>query len=242
MRNIVKSIFSKYDLGDTKIFFAPDIPDKKLHNAISAYASGLPPKEALFLIDDTIWGGAKEGIILSKDKLFLHELATDPVIVPLGDIKDIYAQKKDIYINNKKSFSWTPSDTKYSESLCSFLLELICALRGENVVEQISPQEETVTAVAPDSSTGPQEKEIEKVAPVASSPVDDEVMAIFQKYNFGDTKIFFAPRIPEQKLSNAIKAYAPRLSPPDALVLLDDTLMGGAKEGMILTRDSLLSG
>ena len=236
MKDSLKNIITKHNLGDIKIFFAPDIPEKKMTNAIAAYASGLDPADVVLLFDDTIWGGAKEGMLLSNDRLFCHELVTAPVVVPLSDIKDMYALKNDMYINNKKCFSCTGSDKKHIESLCSLLFELIRTLRGEDATEQALPAETTATDTDPECDATLQNKDSEKDT---TNPlqIDESIQAIFHKYNYGDGKIFFHPRIPEQKLLNALKAYATRISPEDVLVLLDDTLMGGAKEGMILTRD-----
>ncbi|CAK7067068.1 MAG: hypothetical protein DELT_01689 [Desulfovibrio sp.] len=240
MQDILVGIAAKYNLGDVKIFFTPNIPEKKLFNAISTYASGLPPAEVVFLMDDTLWGGAKEGMLLSRDKLFCHELLTDPVSILLADIKTIYAQKSDIYINNRKFISCTMLDKKHAEDFCSFLLELVCALRGERgtAAVQAAPVEQAESpTTAPERDAAPQEKGPEDSKTASPPQVDEEVQAILRKYSFGDEKVFSFPRIPEQKLSNAINAYATRVPCEDVLVLLDDTMMGGAKEGMILTRD-----
>lgn len=56
-----------------------------------------------------------------------------------------------------------------------------------------------------------------------------------------DDKIFFAPSIPARKLRNAIKAYAPGVMEKDVLVLIDSTIWGSAKDGALLTGDTLYS-
>ncbi|UGB37247.1 J domain-containing protein [Frateuria soli] len=57
------------------------------------------------------------------------------------------------------------------------------------------------------------------------------------KWDYDGVYIF--PHIPMKKLSGAISAYAPSIDPLEVLVLLDDTVFGGAREGMIVTRDGL---
>lgn len=53
--------------------------------------------------------------------------------------------------------------------------------------------------------------------------------------------IFVHPHIPMKKLVGAIDSYAPSVSPNDIVVLVDDTVFGGAREGMVVTKDGLYS-
>lgn len=58
-------------------------------------------------------------------------------------------------------------------------------------------------------------------------------------WNWEYDGVYTYPHIPVKKLMSAISAYAPAIDPRDVLVLLDDTVFGGAREGMIVTRDGL---
>jgi len=51
--------------------------------------------------------------------------------------------------------------------------------------------------------------------------------------------VFFAPHIPNRKLKNAIRSFAPGVSEDDVLVLVDGTASGSAKHGIVLTEDAL---
>ena len=64
-----------------------------------------------------------------------------------------------------------------------------------------------------------------------------------QRYStfFLDDSVFYAPQIPHHKLENAVETYAPMDSEELALFLLDDSLLGSAKDGLLLT-DSHLYG
>lgn len=53
------------------------------------------------------------------------------------------------------------------------------------------------------------------------------------------TKIFAKPNIPRSKLRGAIDSYAPEVKPGHVLILVDDTVFGGAKEGMLVTEDAI---
>ncbi len=52
--------------------------------------------------------------------------------------------------------------------------------------------------------------------------------------------LYVAPKIPADKLSNAIRDFAYGLDPKDVLVLYDATLMGSAKDGALFTADGFV--
>lgn len=60
-------------------------------------------------------------------------------------------------------------------------------------------------------------------------------------WNWDYEGIYVHPHIPMKKLTGAIDSYAPNVSPNEILVLIDDTVFGGAREGMIVTRDAIYS-
>lgn len=55
---------------DAAWYRAPDIPAKKLKNAIGKYAAGVNETSALALGDGTVFGSAKDGIIITGDALY----------------------------------------------------------------------------------------------------------------------------------------------------------------------------
>ena len=56
---------------------------------------------------------------------------------------------------------------------------------------------------------------------------------------FPETGFLFSPTIPQKKVRNAIKSYAPDASESEVLFLLDSTVFGSAKDGLFLTSDAL---
>lgn len=52
--------------------------------------------------------------------------------------------------------------------------------------------------------------------------------------------LYLAPHIPPRKLKNAIRDYAPSLRPVDVVALFDGTLMGSAKDGILLTANRMV--
>jgi hypothetical protein len=56
---------------------------------------------------------------------------------------------------------------------------------------------------------------------------------------FTHERVFVGDTIPLKKLDNAIKKYAPNVSPKNVYLLYDNTIFGSAKEGVLLTNDGV---
>ena len=78
-----------------------------------------------------------------------------------------------------------------------------------------------------------------KVDKRSTNTIDNDFIRLFADIN--DEHIFLSPNIPAEKLSNAIKSYAPEVKADDVILLVDDTCFGGAKDGMIITQNKLFS-
>lgn len=78
-----------------------------------------------------------------------------------------------------------------------------------------------------------------KVDKKSTNTIDNDFIRLFADIN--DEHIFLSPNIPAEKLSNAIKSYAPEVKADDVILLVDDTCFGGAKDGMIITQNKLFS-
>ena len=72
--------------ADASWYRTPEIPAKKLQNAIGKYASSAPVASVLALGDGTVFGSAKEGIVITVDTLFSHT-SEETFSVPLQQIK-----------------------------------------------------------------------------------------------------------------------------------------------------------
>lgn len=76
-------------ITNDKIHLAPDIPPKKLANARKTYAKTAPDEDVLALVDITVFGGAKDGMVLTDRRLYCHDLMQEPTRYDLHDIADI---------------------------------------------------------------------------------------------------------------------------------------------------------
>lgn len=75
--NIEKYIKENLEsLNDTlcKVFISPNIPEKKLNNAIAAYAKDVVPNYILGIVDTTLFGGAKEGFLFTGNKMYYADM------------------------------------------------------------------------------------------------------------------------------------------------------------------------
>lgn len=76
-------------ITDDAIFFRPDIPRHKLASAISDYAPGVPEQDMLVLVDNTVFGGAGDGLIITPTLFAAHDIAATPVRIPIAEVRDL---------------------------------------------------------------------------------------------------------------------------------------------------------
>ena len=84
---IIRSYSSKF--SETKASFSPEIPPNKIINGIKTYAPGISGNDVLFLLDSSLFGNGKEGVILNEDTLFLRNPFEKPKTIAIKDIQNI---------------------------------------------------------------------------------------------------------------------------------------------------------
>lgn len=67
------------------LYVAPRIPSEKLHNARASYAGDVEAEDVLALYDATLIGNAKDGAVLTDDRLVFQNHGMDPVHVVAYD-------------------------------------------------------------------------------------------------------------------------------------------------------------
>ena len=75
--------------GLERIFARPRIPKNKLRAAIDSYAWEVKPGNVLVLVDDTLFGGAKEGVLVTDDAIYAKQKFEEPKRIPLSKITKI---------------------------------------------------------------------------------------------------------------------------------------------------------
>jgi hypothetical protein len=86
----------------TDLYFRPDIPLKKLLNAISKYGGDTSPEDVIMLYDNTLWGGAREGLFCTENTIFIHENLEVPCSFDFWMIDTIKAKNSDVIIDDRK--------------------------------------------------------------------------------------------------------------------------------------------
>ena len=111
----------QYVAGD-RIYMPPNIPFDKLNNALSSYALGVNPPYVIALIDETPFGSAKEGMLITFDAIYVKETLEDAKIVRIQDIHSITCNVglmgADVFINGEKFIGLTQPNKKGIANIC----------------------------------------------------------------------------------------------------------------------------
>lgn len=213
-----KEIFSKFQLDTSKIFGKGDIPQKKIANVLESYAKNINRDDIMILVDDTVFGGAKDGLILAKQGLFCHTSFEKPRFIEINKINKIASEGRDIYINGEKFGRLDILDKKSIPQLCALLMEIASVLRNDNC--------QTIT----------QEENSEENK---SELISEEIKNILAESSFSSNRIFIYPDIPYSKSANVVDSYAKGVNVDEIILLYDDTALGGAKDGFIITSEKI---
>lgn len=148
MHEKILKILKKYTqtINDPNIFFQPDIPEKKMKNAIEAYASSVEKEDILVLIDNTVFGKADEGLLITKEMLYTRLAFENKIKIELSQIKNVSlvegALSCTLHINGNKVVTiHTPSKSA---------MNLIAEMLGE-ISEVCRAQSETNAQPQPSS-------------------------------------------------------------------------------------------
>lgn len=80
------------------VYIKPKIPQEKLANAVREYARGVEMGSVAVLIDETFWGNAKEGMLITNDQMFLSKKLGGSVI-DFASVKCIEINENNLIVN-----------------------------------------------------------------------------------------------------------------------------------------------
>lgn len=89
-------------LAMARVYIAPNIPLKKLQNALESYGHGLKPSDVLVLLDDTIFSSGKDGLLLTEQHLWVKAAFDSPTMYGLDGIS-LEMRGGDLYVNQRKA-------------------------------------------------------------------------------------------------------------------------------------------
>lgn len=171
-----------WDWGYKQVFVKPNIPAKKLKAAINSYAHSVSENEVLVLLDDTVFGGAKEGVILTADTMHCKQKG-EPAkrICFADDIKIAVGSQSRILANGQLFFK---------ANLVAHTAILTFVYRIKNCVETptVNTQSGTPTPTpTPTSTVAPQNKrndpKIPKLKKILKVYSNDSVFEAMKKMN-----------------------------------------------------------
>ncbi|MDR1037111.1 MAG: hypothetical protein LBT40_11235 [Deltaproteobacteria bacterium] len=211
--------------GAANTFVSPKIPPMKLKSAMESYAKGVREIDVLFQIDDTVFGGAGDGLMATREKVYSKGFLSDPVSARLGPPPAyIQAFGKRIMVDGKPLADLTMSAETAAKVVAA--LQYLSGLTGPRL-----PQPDLAPSTAPGSMPGNQPSS------QSAGPEMSEILSVLSSKLENLSSVFLKPSIPSEKLSTAIKSYAPNVQESDVLMLADTTLFGSAGDGMLATLD-----
>jgi hypothetical protein len=139
MQKSIDATFGKFiesaikKISDSKIIFSHNTAKKKLTNAIASFAPEVSASEVIVLIDDTFFGGAKEGLIITNKSLYSKEVLETPYHILISEIHKFEYMNNSLssryfVINNKKlirACCTSPDSSQIFAELFTNLLENI---------------------------------------------------------------------------------------------------------------------
>lgn len=134
--------------GFSRVYFAPRIPVKKLSAARGNYAADIKEGEVVALIDTTVFGGAKEGMVLTEEGMRIKELMSAPVDLPWTDIRSLDLRGTAIWINGHQVADCPMVDKPELERLFAVVREF---LRDANTTETSSAASRASSAASSDA-------------------------------------------------------------------------------------------
>lgn len=105
-------------LGCRRVFVAPNIPLAKLTGALQSYGRGKGVRDIVALVDTTMMGGAREGLMLTEEELLHKELMQQPGALPWSHVREIEAIKEKVQINGRTFMECTLVDAHEIKRLC----------------------------------------------------------------------------------------------------------------------------
>lgn len=121
--NLVEYLHSNSFFDCSRIHIAPNIPTQKTHNAKSTFNLKFPTDDISVLIDNTLLGSGKDGVLICKTGLVVREAFADPSFYPFSAINSIRIDGFKLYINQKKVISFSMPEKSEIQRLFSLTRE-----------------------------------------------------------------------------------------------------------------------
>lgn len=197
-----------------RIHISPNIPLKKINNALDTFKLNFPAEEIIVMLDNTMMGSGKDGVLICNQGIVVRDSFDDPRFYPFSALNNIAIEGTKLYLNHKKMISFSMPDKKEVQRLFSLLSDW-------HLHPEPLPHEDLSASV-------------EVLGKRQNQPLVTALQHYLNNKNIKD--VYSSPAIPLKKLNAAVDAYGgPHVRAEDVIILVDDTAFGGAKEGMLIT-------
>lgn len=195
------------------LYYHPDIPEPLERAARAVHADALPPSEQILLLyDDTLFGGAEDGFVLTPRRLCWKALGERPRSMSWTSLgtQEVRCGENEVYVAAGK----LPL-TAWDGALAARLTELLRMVVAASSLQQSAYRE----------------------AAARHGPLPEEaVIALAKRHLGGARRLFLRPEIPARKELGARDVHADHLPPGEPiLVLYDDTVWGSGRDGFVIT-------
>lgn len=99
-------------LGLNRIYVAPHIPSAKVMPALYSYGVGTALKDVLLVMDTTMMGGAKDGLMLTEWGILYKELLNAPQQIAWEQVQSIEPRGTKLYVNGQRILECAMSDAE----------------------------------------------------------------------------------------------------------------------------------
>lgn len=223
--SLLEFLQAKKHSSSGRVHVAPNIPKKLLSNALSAYGLTVDASEVVVLIDDTMFASGKDGCLIGQEYLAIRESFSDAMVYAYDEVDTLELKGCKLFLNKRQVIAFNMPDKDHLHDCFSLLREWLRTRGGE----QSAP---VVKLAAIKDSAGNQELSAEQVDSIVQ-------MTLSLGERLGLERVYVRPHIPQKKLSAALESYGANMSADEVVVLIDDTLFGGAKEGVLMGESKL---
>ena len=195
----------------SRVLLDPDIPEKKLANARQVHGENLPPSErVLALFDDTVFGSAKQGFLVTENRLCWKGSLREAGFALWSELP--YGQPCKQVPGGVEVLGCEVGVVTFSEEVAPLLLDLVQAV-SRLALPALFPTSEAERSVL-----------LQALTTLGKRP-----------------RFYYHPHLPAAWQARLPEIYPQQWTPEErALILYDDTLMGGADDGFVVTTDRLL--
>lgn len=111
--------------GFSRVYFAPRIPARKLGAARGNYAADIKQESVIALIDSTVFGGAKEGIVLTDEGMRIKDLLSSTIDLRWSDARSLDVRGTAIWFNGHQVTDCTMVDKPELRRLFGAIREFV---------------------------------------------------------------------------------------------------------------------